>query len=53
MATAERKDLNVADETRVFPKGKAELINIGGGLLAPSYARRRTSSITSRAGCTW
>ena len=31
MATAERKDLNVADETRVFPKGKAELINIGGG----------------------
>src|SRR2546430_15930030 len=31
MASAERKDLNVADETRAFPKGKAELINIGGG----------------------
>lgn len=31
MASAERKDLNAADETRTFPKGKAELINIGGG----------------------
>ena len=31
MASAERKDLNVADEVRAFPKGKAELINIGGG----------------------
>jgi hypothetical protein len=31
MASAERKDLNVPDETRTFPKGKAELINIGGG----------------------
>jgi hypothetical protein len=31
MASAEHKDLNVADETRAFPKGKAEIINIGGG----------------------
>ena len=31
MASAERKDLNAADETRTFPKGKAEIINIGGG----------------------
>ena len=31
MASAERKDLNAADETRTFPKGKADLINIGGG----------------------
>ena len=30
-AAAERKDLNGADETRDFPKGKLDLINIGGG----------------------
>jgi len=31
MASAELKDLNAADETRDFPKGRADLINIGGG----------------------
>ena len=31
MASAERKDLNVADETRSFPKGRADLVSIGGG----------------------
>jgi hypothetical protein len=31
MASAERKDLNAADETRSFPKGRADLITIGGG----------------------
>jgi hypothetical protein len=31
MASAERKDLNAADETRTFPKGKVELVTIGGG----------------------
>ena len=31
MAKAERKDLKSPDETRTFEKGKAELVNIGGG----------------------
>jgi hypothetical protein len=31
MASAERKDLNAADETRSFPKGRADLVTIGGG----------------------
>ena len=31
MATRELKDLNQADESRTFPKGKLDLINIGGG----------------------
>ena len=31
MASAERKDLNDADDTRTFPRGKAELVSIGGG----------------------
>jgi hypothetical protein len=31
VASAERKDLNKADETRTFEKGKVDLINIGGG----------------------
>jgi hypothetical protein len=31
MASAERKDLNAADETRTFPKGRADLVSIGGG----------------------
>lgn len=33
MPNSERKDLNAADETRTFPKGKLELINIGGGVV--------------------
>jgi hypothetical protein len=33
MATAELRDLNVADETREFPKGKLDLVNIGGGVV--------------------
>ena len=31
MAKAERKNLKSPDETRTFEKGKAELVNIGGG----------------------
>ena len=31
MANAERKNLAHADETRTFERGKAELVNIGGG----------------------
>ena len=33
MAVAERKDFNASDETRTFEKGKADLINIGGGVV--------------------
>ena len=33
MASAEHKKFTSADETREFPKGKAELINIGGGVV--------------------
>jgi len=31
MASAELKDLNAADETRSFPRGRADLVTIGGG----------------------
>ena len=31
MAAAEHKDLNAPEETRTFPKGTVELIDIGGG----------------------
>ena len=31
MPSSERKDLRKPDETRQFPKGRADLINIGGG----------------------
>lgn len=31
MAGVERKDLGKPDETRTFEKGKAEVVNIGGG----------------------
>ena len=31
MAAGELKDFNRADESRTFPKGKLDLINIGGG----------------------
>ena len=34
MASYERKDLKSPDETRTFEKGKADLINIGGGTVA-------------------
>ena len=33
MATAEKKSLNSADETRDFPNGKLDLINIGGATI--------------------
>jgi hypothetical protein len=33
MADAERKDLNKADETRSFPHGKVDLVNMGGGTI--------------------
>jgi hypothetical protein len=33
MASYERKDLASPDETRTFEKGKAELANIGGGVV--------------------
>jgi len=31
MPSSERKDLKKPDETRQFPKGRADLLNIGGG----------------------
>ena len=31
MASAERKNLQSADETRTFEKGRVDLVNIGGG----------------------
>jgi hypothetical protein len=33
MASAEQKKLDSPDETRPFEKGKAELVNIGGGVV--------------------
>ena len=33
MASAERKHLDSPDETRPFEKGKADLVNIGGGVV--------------------
>ena len=33
MASAEHKGFAKADETREFPKGKLELLNIGGGVV--------------------
>jgi hypothetical protein len=33
MASSERKQLDAADETRTFPKGKVDLVNIGGGVV--------------------
>jgi hypothetical protein len=33
MASAEKKNLNTPDETRPFPKGKVELVNIGGAMI--------------------
>lgn len=33
MASYERKDLRLPDETRAFEKGKVELVNIGGGIV--------------------
>jgi len=33
MANAEQKKLSSPDETRPFEKGKAELVNIGGGVV--------------------
>ena len=33
MANAERKDFRNPDETRPFENGKAEILNIGGGVV--------------------
>jgi hypothetical protein len=59
MAVPEHKAIATPDETREFPKGKVELINIGGGQVgrltlspAPSGARRPTSSTRCRGRST-
>lgn len=56
MATAEHKDLNRADETRTFPRGKVELVNIGGGVvgkltLEPGW--RWSEHVKPIAGTEW
>jgi hypothetical protein len=33
MPAAENKDIQTPDETRSFPKGKIELVNLGGGVV--------------------
>ena len=33
MATSEHKEFKSPDETRAFPNGKVELVNIGGGVV--------------------
>ena len=56
MASAEHKDLNSADETREFPKGRLDLINIGGGqvgrlTLEPGW--RWSEHVKPVAGTEW
>lgn len=56
MAASERKDLNTADETRSFPKGKVDLVNIGGGVvgrltLEPGW--RWSEHVKPMAGTKW
>ena len=56
MANAERKDLKSPDETRTFEKGKAEIVNIGGGVvgkltLEPGW--RWSQHVKPIAGTEW
>ena len=56
MASSERKQLDAADETRTFPKGKVDLVNIGGGVvgrltLEPGW--RWSEHVRPIAGTEW
>ncbi len=56
MANAEQKAFTSPDETRPFPKGKVELINIGGGVvgkltLEPGW--RWSEHVKPIAGTEW
>ncbi len=56
MASAEHKTFTNADETRTFPKGKVELLNIGGGTvgkltLEPGW--RWSEHVKPIAGTEW
>ncbi len=56
MANAEHKQFTSPDETRTFPKGKVELINIGGGTvgkltLEPGW--RWSEHVKPIAGTAW
>jgi hypothetical protein len=56
MGNAERKSLESADETRPFPKGKAELVNIGGasiGRLTLEPGWRWSEHVKPIAGTEW
>ena len=56
MATYERKHLDTPDETRPFPRGKVDLVNIGGGTvgrltLEPGW--RWSEHVKPIAGTEW
>ena len=56
MAKAERKDLSSPDEVRTFPKGKLDLVKIGGGVvgrltLEPGW--RWSQHVKPTAGTEW
>jgi hypothetical protein len=56
MAAAEHKNFRASDETRTFPKGRVELINIGGGTvgqltLEPGW--RWSEHVKPVAGTAW
>jgi quercetin dioxygenase-like cupin family protein len=56
MANAEHKKFGSPDETRTFPKGKVELLNIGGGVvgkltLEPGW--RWSEHVKPIAGTEW
>jgi hypothetical protein len=56
MANYEKKDLKAPDETRSFEKGKAEIVNIGGGsvgrlTLQPGW--RWSTHVKPIAGTEW
>ncbi len=56
MGNAERKSLESADETRPFPKGKVELVNIGGasiGRLTLEPGWRWSEHVKPIAGTEW
>jgi hypothetical protein len=56
LASSEWKKLDAADETRTFPKGKLDLVNIGGGVvgrltLEPGW--RWSEHVKPLAGTQW
>ena len=56
MAMYERKDLSKPDETRIFDKGRLDLVNIAGGVvgrlvLEPGW--RWSESVKPIAGTEW